>query len=78
MHPVGADDAGLDPARLQHALDEVGNGGLALGAGDADDGQLLGRVPEQVAGHDGQSRPAVFYQGHRRVFGQGQGPLGHE
>ena len=57
---VGADEAHLGPqGLLQDVLEEVGGGGLAVGAGDAH--QLHGsrRVSEPVDAHMGESRPAV-------------------
>ena len=54
----GADKAHLGSGLLlQNTLDEVGGGGLAAGAGNADHGQLPGGVVEPVAGDDRQ-RPA--------------------
>ena len=54
----GADQPHLGPGLLlQNALDEVGAGGLAAGAGDADHGQLPGGMVKAVAAHHRQ-RPA--------------------
>ena len=57
---VGADEAHLGTQRLlQHVLEQVGGGGLAVGAGDAHHGHGGGRVAVPVPAHPGQSAPAV-------------------
>ena len=54
----GAHQPHLGPGLLlQNALDEVGGGGLAAGAGDAHHGHFPGGMIEPVAAHQGQ-RPA--------------------
>jgi hypothetical protein len=65
---VGADHAHLFAGGFQHALDHVGGGGLALGAGDADHGHLPGRVAEEVAAHQRHGIAAVLHlhNGHVR------------
>ena len=58
----GADQAHLGTGLLlQNALDEVGGGGLAAGAGDADHGHLAGGVIEPVAGDHRQSAAGVLH-----------------
>ena len=65
---VGADHAHLFAGGFQHALDHVGGGGLALGAGDADHGHLPGRVAEEIAAHQRHGIAAVLHlhNGHVR------------
>ena len=46
----GADQPHHRPVRLQHLFDEVRNGGLPLGAGDADEGHAFRRVAEESGG----------------------------
>ena len=58
---VGTDHAHLFARGFQHALDHVGGGGLALGAGNADHGHLLGRVTEEVAAHQGHGIAAALH-----------------
>ena len=56
----GADKARLGPQHpLQQVLDETGGGGLAVGAGDAHQGELLGRMSKPVGGGQGQGPPGV-------------------
>ena len=51
----GAHQPHLGPGLLlQNALDEIGGGGLAAGAGDTDHGHLFGGMVEPVARHQGQ------------------------
>ena len=60
---VGADEAHFGVARdLQQQLQQIGRGRLAVGAGDADDRHLRGRVAEEVAGHQRQRLAAVLHQ----------------
>ncbi len=66
--PLGArraDEAGLAAGVVQHGPHNIGNGGLALGAGHADDLEVAGRVPEQVVGHECQRHAGVFGHGHQ-------------
>src|SRR5665648_1226432 len=61
-HPQldGADDAGHLVHRLQGGRDEVAGGGLAVGAGDADDPRaLLGDVSAWLYGHPGRELTVV-------------------
>ena len=66
---VCADHAHLVAAGLQHRLDHVGGGGLALGAGHADHGHLPGGVTEVGGGQHGH--------GVAGVAGLEDGHLGH-
>ena len=61
---VGADHAHLAACGLQHALDHVGGGGLALGAGDADHGHPAGGIAEEIAAHEGQRIAAALHLQH--------------
>jgi len=56
----GADEARFLPRPLQDGADEVSGGGLALGAGHADDLHLFGRVAVIKVGKAGQGFPAVL------------------
>ena len=69
---VGADHADLFPGSFQHALDHVGGGGLALGAGHADHGHLAGGVAKEVGAHQSHGIAAAFHlhHGHARHGGQ--------
>ena len=69
---VGADHAHLAACGFQHALDHVGGGGLALGAGHADHGHLAGRVAEEVRAHQSHGIAAAFHldHGHARQGGK--------
>ena len=64
---VCADHAHPVAAGLQHRLDHVGGGGLALGAGHADHGHLAGRMPEIGGGQHGQRIAGVGGLHHRHI-----------
>ena len=58
----GADEAHLGAGLLlENALDEVGGGGLAAGAGNADHGHLPGGVIEPAAGDDRQRAAGILH-----------------
>ena len=57
----GADHAGLMARGGENGAEDIGGGGLALGAGDADDGQPVGGVAIEGGGQQGQRDPAVFH-----------------
>ena len=58
---VGADEAHLGSQRtLQHRLQEIGGGGLAVGAGDSHTGELFRRMAEPVGGDQSQGGPGVL------------------
>ena len=60
----GAHQAHLGPqAILQNVFDQVGGGGFAVGAGDADHGHLPGRVAVPVGAHLGQAQPGCRPRG---------------
>ena len=61
---VGADHAHLTACGFQHALDHMGGGGLALGAGDADHGHLPGGITEKVAAHQRHGVAAALHLHH--------------
>ena len=65
----GADQAGLQPGVLHHLAHHIGGGGLALGAGDSDGGQLLGGVAEPGGAQLCQSQTAVGHLQHGDVGG---------
>ena len=69
-HPVGADQPHFAPGGRQHGGNQVGGGGLALGAGDADHRQLSGRFAVEPDGQPGQCFAAVGNLEHRKVGGQ--------
>ena len=56
-----ADEPCGDPGLFQDGLEDVGDGGLALGAGDADDLQVPRRVAEEGVGQFRQCHPGVFH-----------------
>ena len=57
---IRADQTHPDPGGpLQHLFQKVGGGSLAVGTGDAHDGQALGRMAEPVGRGRRQSRPGV-------------------
>ena len=59
----GADETHLGAGLLlQNALDEIGGGGLAAGAGNADHSHLPGGVVKPVAGDDRQRPAGVLHQ----------------
>ena len=58
----GSDEAGAYPSVLQYGTDHEGGGSLALGAGDADDLQLLRGISEVGRGNQGQGVPGVLHQ----------------
>ena len=75
-NPVGADESYPAPRRRQHRRDQVGGGGLAFGAGNADHCQPFGRLAIEPDGQLGQSTAAVGHLHHGQIFGQtGNGPL---
>ena len=55
-----SDGTGLDAGVLQDGADHGDRGGLALGAGDRDGGQLLGGSAEEFDAHQRQHRSRVF------------------
>ena len=58
----GAHQTHLGPGLLlQDALDEIGGGGLAAGAGNADHGHLAGGMVEPVGGHQRQRLAGAFH-----------------
>ena len=66
---VGADKAHLGPQHpLQHGLEEVSGGGLAVGAGDGQHRQFLRRMAEPVDGHRRQGRPGISRHQPRPFF----------
>ncbi len=76
-HRIGEDLAGITvvdrpdhahghAGRLQDPLHQIGDRGLAAGAGHTDEGQLMGRVSVKSASQPGQGLPCVVDpQGHR-------------
>ena len=66
-HPVhnavlhGADQAGLSVKHAGEPVEEGGHRGLAVGAGDGDDLEALGRVVVEVGGEVAEGGPAVFH-----------------
>ena len=57
---VGADQAHLGPRRLlQNRLEQVGGGGLAVGAGDGHHGHIVRRMAEVVGAHHRQGPAGV-------------------
>ena len=57
----GADEARLGVQHpLQHLLKQAGGGGLAVGAGNPDEGQPLPRASEPVGGDQGQGPAGVW------------------
>ena len=59
---IGADEPHLGPGGVfQDILQEIGGGGLAVGAGDAHHGHLPGRVVEEIGPHHSQGSAAVFH-----------------
>ncbi len=70
----GADETGDVPAALEGGLDEVGGGGLAGGAGDADDVEVGGRVSGHRRGHRAENRA----RGGVDEDGQAPGDGGHQ
>ena len=58
---VGADEAHLGACRLlQNGLEQIGGGGLAVGAGDTHHGHGVGGVAIEVGAQHGQGPAAVF------------------
>ena len=74
----GADHTGLVPRRLQNGLYHMGGGGLALGAGEADEGELVRRMAEPGGGGMGQGSPGVGHLYHRHPLGHAHFPLHHQ
>ena len=64
-----ADQAGFVPRFFQNCFQQVGGGGFAFGAGDADGFQLPGRVAEEIGGHLRQRDARVRHLHHRDVGG---------
>ena len=57
---IGADQTHLGPRRLlQNGFQQVGGGGLAVGAGDPDHGHALGGVSKEVGPHRRQSPAGI-------------------
>ena len=56
---VGAHETGPYAQGLEHACRQPGHGGFAVGAGDADQGQLPVRVAEEISRHKGQGPAGV-------------------
>ena len=56
---VGAHQARRDAQGLKQPRRQTGHGGFAVGAGDADQGQLPVRVAEEVSRHKGQGPAGV-------------------
>ena len=52
-----ADDTGGQAGTLEDGPDHVGHGGLPVGAGDADHGEVPGRMAEEGRRHPGHGRP---------------------
>ena len=52
----GADDCGRDVGRSPDCLEEIGRAGLAVGAGEAGQGQVTIRVPEELRRQQRRSR----------------------
>ena len=73
--PHGADHPRCVPGREQNVPHHVGGGGLALGAGDADEGEALGGVAIKGGGQVGQGVPGLFH--HKEGDRTGQGHRGH-
>ena len=55
------DESGGDPGPFQDGLQDVGDGRLALGAGDADDLEVSRRVAEEGVGQFRQRHPGVLH-----------------
>ncbi len=72
LHP--ADQAGHVAGHPQPGLDQVGGGGLAAGAGHADQPQPLGRVTVDPAGDLAEPGPGVVDHEHRHSGGGGPLP----
>ena len=59
----GTDQAHLGVQRLlQHGFQEIGAGGLAVGAGDAHKGHIVRRVAEEIGGRKGHGIPGILHQ----------------
>ena len=78
----GADQAAFKAEGLQDPLDQVAGGGLALGAGQADDFHLPVGVAVKLSGGQGHGDPAVLNDQlgdgnplHRMLHHQGAGPF---
>ncbi len=80
LHPVvgvdGGDDAALRPALLRQVLVQdilqiIGGGGLALGAGDADDRQEPGGMAVVPVGQGGHHLAHVGHQDAGQIHGRG-------
>lgn len=57
---VGADEPHLGPQHaLQHRLEQIGGGRLAVGPGDGQRRQAIGRAAEPVGGDRRQRRPRI-------------------
>jgi hypothetical protein len=67
-----------NPGAAQHRFDEVGGGGLAAGAGDADHGQCPRRVIEEFTGHGGDRVPAIGNARDRDAGRGNDGALDHQ
>ena len=61
----GADDSHVDPGRLENRLDEEGGAGLAVGAGYADQPELVRRVSVETPRNRRQGASRIRNQGHR-------------
>ena len=57
----GADQSGLAVEHAGEPVEEGGHRGLAVGAGDGDDLEALGRVVVEVGGEVAEGSPAVFH-----------------
>ncbi len=73
VRPQGADHAGLVPGGGQDVPDHVGGGGLALCAGDGDEGQIVPGAAVELGGQQGQGGPGIVHGGAGDALGQGRG-----
>ena len=71
-----ADQAAAVAGRLEHRAQQERRGGLAVGAGDADDGQRLGGAPGERRGGEGHAEARVAHHDLGRPEPR-QGPLHH-
>ena len=67
----GPDDADLGPGADEDAFDQIGGRGLAVGAGNGDDGHLLRRVAIEGGGQFGQGAAGIGDGDDGRAAGHG-------
>jgi hypothetical protein len=71
-----ADQPGAQPCGGEARLDQIGGRGLAVGAGDAQHGQLPARLAVHAVGNEAEHRARVVDDADRQARGRGRLPAG--